>query len=227
MFMVCSGFSNLSRKYPTPITARMEATDPRTQLEALVERDGASYAALSRMLRRNDAYLQQFVRRGTPRDLAERDRKLLAGYFGVDETVLGGTPPASLATIRRLDLEASAGPGTLAEDDGANDSIQLDPRLLAALRLRPATTAMLRARGDSMSPTIEDGDQIVVDERDRTVGAASAIFVLRLDGGLLVKRVERIAAGYRISSDNSAYPSATAAAVEIIGRVVWLSRALR
>ncbi|PMZ87806.1 peptidase, partial [Pseudomonas sp. FW306-2-11AD] len=33
--------------------------------------------------------------------------------------------------------------------------------------------------------------------------------------------------GYRIVSDNPAYPAITAASVDVIGRVVWLSRTLR
>lgn len=200
---------------------------PRTRLALLIEQQGASYAALSRMLRRNDAYLQQYIRRGTPRRLAERDRKLLAAYFRVDEAELGGTAGPVLAAIRRLDVEASAGAGALVGDEVASGAMQLDPRLLEALRLDPAHAAMLRARGDSMEPTIHDGDQMIVDERDRTVGTTPAIFVLRLDGELLVKRVARDRASFRVLSDNPAYPPRVADAVEIVGRVVWLARTLR
>jgi phage repressor protein C with HTH and peptisase S24 domain len=207
----------------------MEKGDPRARLAALIDADSASYAALSRMLRRNEAYLQQYVRRGTPRDLAERDRALLAAYFRVDVAELGGTSAVPMAPIRRLDVEASAGPGALTENERAGASMLLDPRLLDDLGLRPASAAMLRARGDSMLPTIADGDQIVIDERDRRVGATPAIFVVRHDGALLVKRVSRTAAGYRLASDNPLYPplELDSAAVDIIGRVVWLSRALR
>ncbi|WP_457832368.1 S24 family peptidase, partial [Staphylococcus aureus] len=74
-----------------------------------------------------------------------------------------------MATIRRLDVEVSAGPGAIANDDPGEADMLLDPRLLDDLRLRPASTAMLRARGDSMVPTIADGDQIVIDERDTRV----------------------------------------------------------
>ena len=67
----------------------MEASDPRAALAAMVARSGASYAALSRLIGRNAAYLQQFVTRGSPRRLDERDRRLLAAYFGVGEHELG------------------------------------------------------------------------------------------------------------------------------------------
>jgi repressor LexA len=208
----------------------MDAADPRARLEALIVEHGVGYAALSRMLRRNDAYLQQYVRRGTPRILAERDRTLLAAYFRIDQSELGGPPTPSMAAIRRLSVEASAGPGatvdSAAERDGGRTML-LDPRLLADLRLTSADASMLTARGDSMLPTIADGDTLVVDERDRKIGPRPAIFVLRHDDVLLVKRVSQRDDGVVIASDNPAYPAIQTLQADIIGRVVWLSRALR
>ena len=205
----------------------MDGPDPRERLQALIDADGVSFAALSRMLRRNDAYLQQYVRRGTPRVLAERDRTLLAAYFRVDGAELGGPPSTRTTTIRRIDAEASAGPGALPGDDPAAAPMLLDPQLVETLRLDPARAAMLRARGNSMAPTIADGDQIVVDERDTRISATSEIFVLRWEGALLVKRVSRTAKGLRIASDNPAYPPFETRTADIIGRVVWLARVLR
>ncbi|PTS72574.1 peptidase [Sphingomonas sp. HMWF008] len=205
----------------------MDGMDPRARLQALIDAEGVSYAALSRMLRRNEAYLQQYVKRGTPRVLAERDRALLAAYFRVDEAELGGPEQPRMATIRRIDVEASAGPGALSGDDPSAAPMLLDPRLIETLGLDPARAAMLRARGDSMEPTIADGDQIVVDERDRRISANPAIFVLRVDGVLLVKRVSRAGQAVRVESDNPAYHAFETKAADIIGRVVWLSRVLR
>lgn len=206
-------------------------TDARITLATLIAASGQSYGALSRMLRRNDAYLQQYVKRGTPRVLAERDRRLLAAFFRVDEAELGGpsAAPAHVA-VRRLEIEASAGPGALVEDDHASGAAHFDPRLLAQLGVRPGDAAEIRARGTSMAPTIAHGDLMLVDERDRRVRDQPAVFVIRLDGALLVKRVAREGPMLRITSDN---PDAAeiapqpATAVEVIGRVVWLSRALR
>ena len=209
----------------------MARDDIRGRLAALIEASGHSYGALSRMLRRNDAYLQQYVKRGTPRVLAEADRRLLAAFFRVDEAELGG-PAAALPSVavRRLEIEASAGPGAIAEEDRAGGAAHFDPRLLAQLGVRPADAAEIRARGDSMAPLIEDGDLMLIDERDRRVRDQPAVFVIRLDGVLLVKRVARDGAMLRITSDNPAAAEIAAqvpGAVEVIGRVVWLSRALR
>lgn len=54
------------------------------------------------MLRRNAAYLQQYVERGTPKVLAEDDRELLARHFNVDERELGARDPWTPAPERRF-----------------------------------------------------------------------------------------------------------------------------
>lgn len=210
----------------------MDSGDPRTALDRLVSARGESYAALSKMLRRNPAYLQQFVRRGTPRVLAEHDRKLLAAYFRVDEAILGGASaaPDRRVAVRRLDVVASAGAGGLVDRDAAIGMESFDRRFLDRLGVRSTQLAMLRARGESMAPLIEDGDDILVDESDRRVGTEGAVYVIRLDGALMVKRVSRERGGLRVCSDNAAFPALALQPprdIEILGRVVWLSRALK
>ncbi|MEN2785507.1 helix-turn-helix transcriptional regulator [Sphingomonas qilianensis] len=211
----------------------MEIGDPRPVLDRLVQERGESYAALSRMLQRNDAYLQQFVKRGTPRLLAERDRKLLARYFGVDDAVLGGAapvPPAPVIGVRLLDVAASAGPGRLVDAEHAAATLPFDRGMLERLGIRSTRLAMIDAHGDSMRPLIEHGDQIMVDEADTRVGARGGIYVIRLDGVLMVKRVTRAGDRMTILSDNPDFPAIgprPAAEVEIVGKVVWLSRSLR
>ena len=54
------------------------ATDPRANLDRLIRERGEDYVGLSRLLGRNAAYVQQYIKRGTPRRLAEDDRRLLA-----------------------------------------------------------------------------------------------------------------------------------------------------
>jgi repressor LexA len=227
MFVVCSINSNLSRKNPSATMSDMEAIDPRPALDALITERGVGYAALSRMIGRNEAYLQQFIKRGTPRALAERDRRLLAAFLRVDEEVLGGPPGAAPPAIRRLDLAASAGPGRLAEDDRLAGSMVVDPTILAGRD--PARLSLLPARGDSMEPLIHDGDMMLVDESDRRPAPRGGIYVIRLDEALIVKRLTVTAGQVTIASENPAYPSIAprpAGEVDIIGRVVWLSRTL-
>ena len=69
----------------------MNDTDPRGRLLDLAASRQVSLAQLSALIGRNASYLQQFVRKGSPRKLEEGDRRTLAQFFGVDESVLGGT----------------------------------------------------------------------------------------------------------------------------------------
>lgn len=68
--------------------------DPvRYTLDQALDRRGLSMIAASRMLGRNDAWLQQFMQRGTPRKLPEDDRRLLAMALDLDECELGARMP--------------------------------------------------------------------------------------------------------------------------------------
>ena len=206
--------------------------DVRSTLAELADEAGTSLAWLSRALGRNDAYLQQFVKRGTPRRLDEQDRRWLAAYFNVDERALGGTAggDATMVAVPRIDAEAHAGAGGLVEDDRNGGEERIDPRVVARLGVSPATLTMITAHGDSMEPLIHDGDALFVDMADRRLSSRPGIFVLRLDGALLVKRVARIGLEVQVTSDNPATPAIApvrADRVAVIGRVVRLARSLR
>ena len=62
----------------------------REELDRLIRQRNVGYSAVSRLLNRNPAYIQQFIKRGSPRKLDDEDRRILARFFGVDEQVLGG-----------------------------------------------------------------------------------------------------------------------------------------
>jgi len=206
--------------------------DVRSTLAGLADEAGTSLAWLSRALGRNDAYLQQFVKRGTPRRLDEEDRRWLAAYFNVDERALGGTAggEAAMVAVRRIDAKAHAGAGGLVEDDRNGGEERIDPRVVARLGVSPATLTMITAHGDSMEPLIHDGDALFVDMADRRLSSRPGIFVIRLDGVLLVKRVARIGLEVQVTSDNPDTPAIApvrADRVAVIGRVVRLARSLR
>src|SRR4051794_10613833 len=106
--------SYLSRHMPIVKGVTM-MSDPRTVLERLCAERGEDFAGLSRMLGRNSAYIQQFVRRGVPKRLKEEERRKLARYFAVSEALLGGpaeeaTAAKGLVSVNRHPVSVSAGP---------------------------------------------------------------------------------------------------------------------
>jgi phage repressor protein C with HTH and peptisase S24 domain len=78
-----------------------------------------------------------------------------------------------------------------------------------------------------MWPTLNDGDEILVDERDARERLRDGVYVLRVDGALMVKRLLREGSGFAVRSDNpEAGPVDLAGGVDVIGRVLWTGRRL-
>jgi len=76
----------------------------------------------------------------------------------------------------------------------------------------------LPVRGDSMTPTLSDGDMVVCDGGGWD---GDGIYVIKTIDETFVKRVQHTPQGYRIVSDNKLYESYTGSAEEIaiVGRV--------
>lgn len=216
----------------------MNDIDQRAVLERLVTERRDEYANLSRLLGRNAAYVQQFIKRGVPRRLAEDDRRALAKYFGVDDVDLGGPSNDApgrksqdrLRLIPRLDVGASAGPGALSDNELTIAHIGFDPDWLKRLCGGALDNlSIIKVQGDSMAPTLADGDDIMVDRGDAAPRLRDGIYVLRRDDALMVKRLAVNPSNKRITirSDNAAYPTwpdCKPASIEVIGRVVWAAR---
>jgi repressor LexA len=204
----------------------MQQDDPRARLRELAAAREESLAALSAMLGRNVAYLQQFVTRGSPRRLADADRARLAHYFGVDETELGGVAVPLGFAVPRLDVAVSAGPGAYVDGEVAIGATMLDPRLARSLGLSEGQAGIVRVRGTSMEPGLIEGDLIVVDLAARAPGTRGGIYVIRAEGTTMVKRVRRDGMVLIATSDNPDAPG-VAGEIEIVGKVVWQMRAPR
>ena len=181
-----------------------------------------SLATLSGAIGRNPAYLHQYVTRGSPRLLAENDRRTLAAMLGLSEASLGGPPEGDAPfALPRLDVEASAGPGAYSDGELVLGIDGVDARLARALRLRPGAAGLITVRGDSMEPALYDGDQLIVDTADRTPTVSPRVYVIRIEGAVMVKRVGRGEGRLNVVSDNPAAAPVPDGEVKVVGRVVW------
>jgi phage repressor protein C with HTH and peptisase S24 domain len=188
------------------------------------------------MLGRNSAYIQQFVRRGVPRRLSESDRRTLARYFSIPESMLGGPAmgeqPIGLIPVNRSFVRASAGPGAVPADESSRPYFAFDERWLKSLTgSASGKLSIIRVEGDSMAPTLNAGDDILVDLGDGMERLRDGIYVLRADDVLVVKRLAMHPAGRRVTvqSDNPAYPDWPDCDIDdihCIGRVIWAGRKL-
>ncbi len=213
----------------------MENAGPQQRLVALSLERGVSLSELSRLIGRNPSYLQQFVRKGSPRKLEETDRRTLSRFFGVDESELGAPEEISFATSResragdwldvpRLELGVSAGPGAAALGEGTIGVFRFSRPWLRENGFDAAMLSAISVIGDSMEPTLRDGDEILVDRSPRPL--RDGIHVVRLDETLLVKRLDASRPGRLVLiSDNRSYQPVEVPLdeAEVIGRVVWKS----
>ncbi len=130
----------------------------------------------------------------------------------------------------RYKLQAGAGPGRLVESEQLVDFVSFkEDWVHNYLRVPRQNLALLDVKGDSMSPTMNDADLILIDLRSDRI-EDSAIYVIEFDDALLVKRVQRRFDGsVVIKSDNPVYepeviPQERAEALRIVGRVVWTGK---
>jgi phage repressor protein C with HTH and peptisase S24 domain len=208
--------------------------DARVVLERLCAERGEDFAGLSRMLGRNSAYIQQFVRRGVPKRLGEAERRKLARYFSISESLLGGPAEdeqvGTLVPVKRSPVRASAGPGAIPYDEAGKPYFAFDEAWLKSLTASPSSRlSIIRVEGDSMAPTLNAGDDILVDLGDCAERLRDGIYVLRADDALVVKRLALHPAGRRVTvqSDNPAYPDWPDCDIDdllCIGRVIWAGR---
>lgn len=225
----------MPRKLPITSDGSSMESDPRLIVERLCAERGEDFAGLSRMLGRNAAYIQQFVRRGVPKRLKEEERRKLARYFSVPESLLGGPPESDqaangLVSIKRHSVRVSAGPGALVTEELGKACFAFDERWLGTLTASsPSKLSIVRVEGDSMAPTLSAGDDILVDLGDSAERLRDGIYVLRMDDSVVVKRLALNPTGRRatVRSDNPSYPDwpdCSLDDIKPIGRVIWAGR---
>ena len=130
--------------------------------------------------------------------------------------------------IPRLSARLAAGGGAWNEDDvEVLDHIPFTQDFLSKRlgRLKANGLVILEAEGDSMEPTIADGDLVMIDQRQNRL--ADGIFAFVLNGVALIKRIHpTLSGGIEVISDNPRYRTEILAGPEAdgfqpIGKVVW------
>lgn len=150
-----------------------------------------------------------------------------------------GSAPANndeFVYIPRYDACASAGTGYWLGDEAQARFTMAFRRHWVEnyLRAKPEDLSVLRVKGDSMEDVLFDGDNILINRAD--TAATDGIFLITVDGELLVKRLQRLPGGrLQVISDNPDYPPFEVpikddddqrAGFNVVGRVVWFGRQL-
>lgn len=87
----------------------------------------------------------------------------------------------------------------------------------------------IKAKGDSMEPTISDGDMLMFRKTDGTLPPVNSVVLCRRGEGLKIKRLSKFngedGTGYRLVSDNKAKyePFPADESVQILGKLVKMN----
>lgn len=137
-----------------------------------------------------------------------------------------------LEMIPYYEIYASAGYGSFNLDAyEPDDYIGLSRRWLNQRGFRINHLTFFQAEGDSMYPTISDGDALLIDLSEK-MPKDGRIYILRHGDQTLVKRVQGIRNGIRLISDNKAFYDPVdltfdeSLDLEVIGRVVHIGHSL-
>ena len=154
-----------------------------------------------------------------------------------DIVIIGGdrhgeiADPKEYVMIPRYDVRGSCGEGIDVNEVNIIDGMPMPVAWLRAQNLPEAhLLAVIQASGDSMQPTISDGQTLIVNTVD-VEPKSTKIYLICIDGKLFIKRLIYTPTGWIMRSDNpnrSNYPDfvieeGNFSSIDIQGRVVWQS----
>lgn len=87
---------------------------------------------------------------------------------------------------------------------------------------------LIKVSGDSMEPTLLNGDLVLVDRGRNYLEPQGGVYAIALDDVIMIKRVQPTGDRVRIISDNKMYEPFEVAAdqVKVNGKVIWFAREL-
>ena len=135
------------------------------------------------------------------------------------------------AYIKKAKARLSAGGGVIPEEEFEDQRYAFIRSRLKTVASSESACVMMEIDGDSMRPTLESGDMVLVDQGRQDL-ISDGIYAFGEGDVINIKRLQRVYPNVRIVSDNpvrECYPSREVdpSTIRIIGRVIWFGRQLR
>ena len=200
------------------------------RISALVKASGLSQRELARRLGTTHVTVSNWVKGSS--EPSEDGLEKLCEFFSVTPAYImygdGNAPVGQtiitddVVSIPMINAEVSCGSGFLNSQElilirFIRVSIELIRRYCPTANLR--ALQIMTAFGDSMEPTLSEGDSVIVDVSEKTI-RRDGMYVLRIGDSLFVKRIQVTPKGLRLISDNPLYHpiDASEEELEVIGR---------
>lgn len=175
------------------------------------------------------------TRTGKPKNLGDRlareiEAKLSLGYGWMDVDHANDAFPEEddLIYLRRLNVQACCGErGVQNYDDESYVDLMGVSRVWFRdniSQVRQNGYEIITASGDSMEPTLKNGDLVVLDRWDTEITKRDGVFCVLIDNDLYLKRVQKVPSCLMFLSDNKLYHPFEIPLNEVNSRVVVLGR---
>ncbi|MAY42605.1 MULTISPECIES: helix-turn-helix transcriptional regulator [unclassified Neptuniibacter] len=208
------------------------------RLEILVQEHGSvrSYASSASL---SEGVVRKYLKGDTYPTLDRVDMLAAAGNVNAAWLVTGegSKHPGEenqegleeFALIPGYNIEVAAGIGSFPDGEESTRKLAFRHKWLRFRGLKPESLVLVFAKGDSMEPTINDNNTLMIDTSNRELNDGH-IYVIRTDGHLIVKRIQKLwNKGILLLSDNKEYREQQiepneADDLEVIGKVVWIGK---
>lgn len=182
---------------------------------------------------------RQYANQIKDKELTGEQLKKLSNYFKTDlsdaKYVLQNDSSDDCINIPVLgEVSASMGYGVTVYNEMQTATYSISKKLAKDLGVCNCQTEIIFAQGDSMLPTIEGGDSLLVDHSRKDIYDGK-IYCVRIEGQLYAKRLQKIPPNtIVVVSDNTKYRSFEIDLngnpdydFEVIGEIRWWGRVAR
>lgn len=226
--------------------------DVRKFIVDKLKEEKISLNAASAAIGMNSAYLYKFINYKIPDRLNEIARKKLAEFLNIPEqeltdidlsspafeppfiTAAGALYDKATGAIKKvfaadsvnidiIDVSACCGSGIENFSENRIGFLNIPLQEFKEItNISPASIKLIRATGDSMEPTINDGDRVWVDTANNFV-SSDGIYLIRISSTIVIKRIQIGPDGITVKSDNARYGDfPLQEGCQIIGKVIYI-----
>ena len=215
------------------------ASDFTNELRRRMEAGGFNQKSLARAAGLNETAVRDILIGKSRHPRHDTVQKLAAALdCSAGELIDPGTVPAhgagfgaELVFVPTYEVSAAAGDGIIIDVEYETGRLAFRQDWLRSVTsAHTEELAVITVHGDSMYPTLADGDTILVDMTQRAP-AQDGVYIVRFGDFVLVKRllIDPVRREVTISCDNENYPRLAPVDpgdVDVAGRVIWVGRRL-
>ena len=200
----------------------------RQHVDNLIRQKGKNYRSLSMAIGKNEAYLHQYINKGSPLRLPEQQRRKLATLLDVNEqeltdiklpkTIEAAYSSHNNVVIEMLSLSTLQTTGFWSLPSAELSSISNTP----AHQLK-----LFCISGDAMFPTLKGGDYVIADCSVQNF-TSDGLYLIKSDTQFIIRRLQKITANeVNLISDNTHYKSVSTALkkLKIAGKIIYTLKA--